>query len=80
MQRNFFILRVPEHWNRLPREVGEFPLETYKTRLDAFLCGSKDTRVIDVLETMEVPENSHKGIRASHCKNVAGSIAQMKCI
>lgn len=27
-------------------------------------CGSKNTRVIDVLETMEVPENSHTEIRA----------------
>jgi len=26
---------------------------------------SKDTRVIDVLETMERPENGHVGIRAS---------------
>ena len=28
-------------------------------------CDSKDTRVIDVLETTEVPENGHVGIRAS---------------
>lgn len=27
-------------------------------------CGSK-TRVIDVLETMEMPENGHTGIRAA---------------
>ena len=27
--------------------------------------GSKDTRVVDVLETIEVPENSHIGIRPS---------------
>lgn len=27
-------------------------------------CGSKDARVTDVLETMEVPENGHTGITA----------------
>ncbi|PKU36991.1 hypothetical protein llap_12706 [Limosa lapponica baueri] len=39
MRRNFFTVRVIEHWNKLPREVVEFPsLETFKTRLDKFLC------------------------------------------
>ncbi|PKU46493.1 hypothetical protein llap_3212 [Limosa lapponica baueri] len=39
MRRNFFTLRVAEHWNRLPREVLESPyLETFKTHLDIFLC------------------------------------------
>ena len=42
--------------------------------------GSKDARVIDVLETMEAPENGHIEIRASPPKKVAGSIAQLKCI
>lgn len=28
-------------------------------------CNSKDTRAINVLETMEDPENGHVGIRAS---------------
>jgi len=38
-RKNFFTLRVMEHWNRLPREVVEFPsLEIFKTRLDKVLC------------------------------------------
>ena len=39
MRKNFFTLRVTEHWNRLPREVVESPSpEIFKTRLDAILC------------------------------------------
>ncbi|KFQ33788.1 hypothetical protein N332_13392, partial [Mesitornis unicolor] len=38
-RRNFFSVRVTEPWPRLPREVVESPsLQTFKTRLDAFLC------------------------------------------
>jgi len=39
MKRNFFPLRVTEHWNRLPRGVvGSPSLEIFKTRLDKVLC------------------------------------------
>jgi len=39
MRKNFFTLRVMEHWNRLPREVVESPsLEIFKTHLDEALC------------------------------------------
>jgi len=39
MRKNFFPLRVTEPWNRLPREVVEFPsLEIFKTHLDKALC------------------------------------------
>jgi len=39
MRKNFFPLRVTEHWNRLLREVVEsHSLEIFKTRLDKVLC------------------------------------------
>jgi len=36
--KNFFMVRVMEHWNRLPGEVVESPMETFKTHVDAYLC------------------------------------------
>jgi len=39
MRKNFFPLRVTEHWPRLPREVVESPsLEIFKTHLEKVLC------------------------------------------
>ena len=38
MRKNFFPLRVTEHWNRLPREAVESPsLEIFQPRLDKVL-------------------------------------------
>jgi len=39
MRKNFFTVRVTEHWNRLPREAVDSPsVEIFKTRLDVVLC------------------------------------------
>ncbi|KFV75636.1 hypothetical protein N308_00148, partial [Struthio camelus australis] len=38
LRKNFFTVRVTEHWNRLPREAVESPsLEIFKSRLDVIL-------------------------------------------
>jgi len=38
MRKNFFTLRMTEHWTRLPREAVESPsLEIFKTHLDKVL-------------------------------------------
>ncbi|KFV81490.1 hypothetical protein N308_09799, partial [Struthio camelus australis] len=39
LRKNFFTVRVTEHWNRLPREAVESSsLEMFKAVLDAILC------------------------------------------
>lgn len=47
---------------------------------DGDLCGSKDARVNDVLETTEIPENGHARIRVCLPEKAARLIAQLKCI
>ena len=38
MQKNFFMISVTEHWNRLPREIVESPsMVIFKTQLDGYL-------------------------------------------
>ncbi|KFV79687.1 hypothetical protein N308_14448, partial [Struthio camelus australis] len=38
LRKNFFTVRVTEHWKRFPGEVVESPsLEIFKTRLDVIL-------------------------------------------
>ena len=39
MQKNLFMVRMMEHWNRLPRGIVEsLSMEIFKTHLDAHLC------------------------------------------
>ena len=39
VQKNFFMARVTEHWNRLPRGVVDSPsLEIFKAHQDTYLC------------------------------------------
>ena len=39
VRKNFFMVRMMEHWNRLPRGVVASPsLEIFKSCLDAYLC------------------------------------------
>jgi len=39
MRKNFFTVRVTEHWRRLPREVVESPsMKIFKMCLDVYQC------------------------------------------
>jgi len=57
MWKSLFTLRLTEHWNRLPRNVVEFPsLQTLKTHLNSFLCNLLSgtyfsTRLYSVIST-----------------------------
>lgn len=38
-RKNFFTMRVIEHWHKLPKEVMKsLSLEIFKSLLDTFLC------------------------------------------
>ena len=60
---NFFMVRVTEHWNRMPREVVEsLSMEIFKTCLDFYLCNLlKETcfitgvRLDDLLTSLPTP-------------------------
>ena len=63
MQKNFVMVRVTEHWNRLPREAVESPsLEIPKTCLDTYLCDllwgtcfSRRVGLVDLLRSLQNP-------------------------
>ena len=47
-KKNFFLVRVTEHWNRLPREAVESPsLEILKTRLDTVLNSVLEVTLVE---------------------------------
>lgn len=62
---NFFMVRVTEHWNRLPREDAESPsMETFKIWLDMYqhnllqdTCFSRGVGLYDLVRS--VPFNPH---------------------
>lgn len=37
LRKNIFIMRVTEHWDRVPKEAMESPLVILKTHLNTFL-------------------------------------------
>ena len=40
MQKNLFMIRMTEHWNRLSREVVESPsMEIFETYMNTYPCG-----------------------------------------
>ncbi|KAJ7395572.1 hephaestin-like protein 1 [Pitangus sulphuratus] len=59
------------------REV--FPCAVLVESGDGDQCSSKNTRLIEGMETVKVPENSHAGTEASSPQKMVGSIAWLKC-
>ena len=63
MQKNFFTVRVMEHWDRVPREAVESPsMEIFKTRLDTYLCDllygtcfGRQFGLVDLLKSLPTP-------------------------
>ena len=61
--KNFVMVRVMEHWNRLPRKVVETPsMEIFKAQLDTYLynllqeaCFSKGVGLDDLLISLLTP-------------------------
>ena len=56
MLKKFFMVRMTEHWNKLPRELVESPsMEIFKTHPDKYLCdllwGTYFFRGLDLMVT-----------------------------
>ena len=64
MRKNFFPLRVTEHWHRLPKEVVESAsLEIFQTRLDKVLCSLLWVTLLrQGLGPTEVPSNPEHSV------------------
>ena len=66
MRKNFFTVRVTEHWNRLPRDVVEtLSLEIFKpawTLFFAAYCREPALAGVWTRRSTEVPSNSYDSV------------------
>ena len=74
--KNFFTIRLMEHWNRLHRGVVEsLSVELFKTCLDAYLCyllqGTCSRRGLDSMITSWSPFQSLQSRDSVICKALA---------